>query len=157
MKHIATLAALVLAGFLGTAQAANKAIHVSDAYARAVPPSAPNSAAFMVLHNHSGAERHLVSAKSNVSKVTELHNHINDNGVMRMRQVPRITIPAGGSTELKPGGLHVMMIGLTQPLKAGDKVNLQLKFDDGSEQQLNVTAKKMMGMMMKHKKSQHQH
>ena len=40
---------------------------------------------------------------------------------------------------------------------AGDKVNLQLKFDDGSEQQLNVTAKKMMGMMMKHKKSQHQH
>jgi len=156
MKKIAIFAGIFLAGIMGIAQAAeNQNIEVVNAYARAVPPSAPNSAAFMLIHNHSDAERHLVSAESDVSEVTELHNHINDNGVMRMRQVPRITVPAKGSVELKPGSYHVMLIGLKNPLKEGDQVNLKLNFDDGSQQQMAVNAKKMMHKMMNHKHGDH--
>jgi copper(I)-binding protein len=151
MKKVATIAALFLAGVMGVSQAADNAtVEVTNAYARAVPPSAPNSAAFMLITNHGDSERHLVAAESDVSEVTELHNHINDNGVMRMRQVPRITAPAKGSVELKPGSYHVMLIGLKQPLKEGDAVNLKLKFDDGSEQQLAIKAKKMMHKMKHH-------
>jgi copper(I)-binding protein len=151
MKNIATIAALLLAGVMNASQAAgNATIEVTEAYARAVPPSAPNSAAFMVINNHGDADRQLVSAESDVSKVTELHNHINDNGVMRMRQVPQITAPAKGSVELKPGSFHVMLIGLNQPLNEGDEVNLKLTFDDGSEQQLAIKAKKMMHKMKHH-------
>jgi hypothetical protein len=156
IKKIATIAALMFVVTAGFASAAEQAtIEVVNAYARAVPPSAPNSAAFMLIHNHGDVDRHLVSAGSDVSKVTELHNHINDNGVMRMRQVPRITVPAKGSVELKPGSYHVMLIGLKQPLKEGDQVKLNLEFDDGSEQAMLLEAKKVMGGMHKHGAHKH--
>jgi len=156
MKKIATIAVLIVAVTAGFASAAEQAtLEVVNAYARAVPPSAPNSAAFMLIRNHGDADRHLVSAESDVSNVTELHNHINDNGVMRMRQVPRITVPANGSVELKPGSYHVMLIGLKQSLKEGDKVNLKLEFDDGSEQAMQLEARKVMGAMHKHGEHKH--
>lgn len=156
MRKIAIFATLLLTGAIGLTQAAETPeIEIVNAYARAVPPSAPNSAAFMLIHNHSDAERHLISAESDVSEVTELHNHINDDGVMRMRQVPRITVPAKGSVELKPGSFHVMLIGLEKPLKEGDQVHLKLNFDDGSQQQLAIKAKKMMHKMMNHQHGEH--
>jgi len=153
MKNLLALAALLMFGMAGTVlgDTQQSAIQVDNPYARAVPPTAANSAAFMVLHNRSGNERNLVAASSDVSNVTELHNHINDNGVMRMRKVPAITIPANGSVELKPGSFHVMLIDLKQPLKEGDPINLELHFDDGSTQSLAMTAKKMVGGMMHNK------
>ncbi len=156
MKKIATIAVLIFAFAAGFASAAEQAtLEVVNAYVRAVPPSAPNSAAFMLIHNHGDVDRHLVSAGSDVSKVTELHNHINDGGVMRMRQVPRITVPANGSVELKPGSFHVMLIGLKQPLNEGDQVKLNLGFDDGSEQTMLLEARKVMGAMHKHGDHKH--
>jgi hypothetical protein len=113
----------------GTAAAEVK---VENAYIRAVPPGQPNSAAFLTLVNSSAKAHSVKSATSPVAATVELHTHTNNNGVMEMRQVPQIDIPANGKTELKPGGLHIMLIGLKQPLKAGEKANVSLQFEDGS-------------------------
>lgn len=118
-------------------------------YVRAVPPGHPNSAAFMVLKNTSEQDRALVNAHSNVSKVVELHTHKKEGGMMRMRRVKKIDIKAGSETVLKPGGLHVMFIGLKQQLKVGDKVELELEFDDGATIKLTVPVKVVAGMRKK--------
>jgi len=107
-------------------------ISVTEVYARAVPPGQPTSAAFMTLHNPQTSDRALVEARSKAAKNVELHTHTMDGGMMRMRRIDRIDIKAGGTTELKPGGLHVMLIGLQQPMPAGSSIALELVFDDGS-------------------------
>jgi copper(I)-binding protein len=121
-------------------------VSVADAYARAVPHGQPNSAAFMVLKNSSNHERALVEARSSVSKAVELHTHKMEGGMMRMRRVEKITIKANGETVLKPGGLHVMFIGLKQQLNAGEKIGLALVFDDGQVIQLTIPVKMVAGM-----------
>ena len=113
-------------------------VTVSDPYARAVPPGQPNSAVFMTLTNASKQPRALVAAQSAAAKTVELHTNVDDNGVMRMRKIERIEVPAGGSVQLKPGGLHVMLIGLNGDLAAGGKVALDLSFDDGSHAQVQA-------------------
>ncbi len=122
-------------------------IQIVDPYARAVPPGQPNSALFVILKNTGTVDRALVRAASPVAKRVELHNHINDGGVMRMRQVEQIEIPAGGSAELQPGGYHVMLIGLQQQLTPNDQVTLELSFDDGSSASLVAPVRSVMQMM----------
>lgn len=125
-------------------------ITVVEPYARAVPPGHPNSAAFMVLKNSSGQDRALVNAYSNVSNAVELHTHKKEGGMMRMRRIEKMQIKAGSETVLKPGSLHIMFIGLKQPLKVGDMVDLKLEFDDKTTIRLQVPVKMVAGM---HKKN----
>ena len=126
-------------------------VMVENPFAREVPPGAPASASFMKLTNTSGTDINIIQADSAVSKVVELHTHTNDNGVMRMRKIPQITVPANGSTELKPGGLHIMLIGPHEPLKMGQTVNVTLKFEDGSSKEVAMPVKSLKGMKMNHK------
>ena len=121
-------------------------VSVEHAYARAVPHGQPNSAAFMVLKNSSAHDRALVEARSSVSKVVELHTHKMEGGMMRMRRIDKIEVKAGSETVLKPGGLHVMFIGLKQQLKAGEQVDLELVFDDGQVTKLTIPVKLVAGM-----------
>jgi copper(I)-binding protein len=86
----------------------------------------------MSLENQTGENQALVGAESAVSEVVELHTHVEEGGMMRMRRVDKIEVPAGETVTLKPGGLHVMLIGLKQPLEPGDAVDLTLIFEDGS-------------------------
>ena len=123
--------------------AADITLRIGDPYVRLVPPNAPASAAFMVISNSGGAERKLLAAQSPVAKTVELHTHINDQGVMKMRQVPSIAIKANGQTELKPGSYHIMLIDLKQALNEGDAVPLTLTFDDGSSQQISAPVRKI--------------
>ncbi len=128
---------------------------VMDERVRAVPPGQVNSAAFMILKNNSNENRLLVSAHSNISKAVELHTHIKEGGMMRMRRIDSIAIKAGSKTILQPGGLHIMFIGLKQGLKAGEKVELKLVFDDNSEIALSVPVKMVAGMGMNKKGMHH--
>lgn len=121
-------------------------VTVMHPYARAVATGHPNSAAFMVLKNTSDHDLALIKAYSNVSKVAELHTHKKEGGMMRMRQVEKIVIKAGSKTVLQPGGLHVMLIGLNQELKAGNNVDLELEFDNGEKVKLAVPIKMVAGM-----------
>ena len=133
-------------------------IVAKHARVRAVPAGQVNSAAFMMLKNNSSEDRLLVSAHSDISKAVELHTHKKEGGMMRMRQVDSIAIKAGSKTVLKPGGLHIMFIGLKHGLKAGENVELKLVFDNKTELALTVPVKMVKGMHKKgmHKKPMHQ-
>ncbi len=127
-------------------------IQVSGAYAREVPPGAPASASFMTLSNQSDQDIKLVEAASKAAEIVELHTHSNDDGVMRMRKIDSITVPAHGETVLQPGGLHIMLIEPVEPLKMGNTVKMQLKFEDGSQKAISMPVKslKVMTMPMQH-------
>lgn len=144
MKNLAALSLVAL-----LSQPVMAEVLVEDAYARAVPPGQMNSAAFVVLNN-TGKQVAMISAQSSIAKNVELHNHIHENGVMAMRQVDQITLKANQRTELKPGGYHVMFIGLSNQLKAGQKIDLKLNFSDGTTKQLTVPVKHVMKGMKKH-------
>jgi hypothetical protein len=133
-------AALLMTLSLG-AQAAE--IVISDPYVRAVPPGQPNTAVFMSLKNMSADQHALVSAESPVAKVVELHTHLNEGGMMRMRRLDRIELPAGEMTALQPGGLHVMLIGLKQTLEPGATVDLTLVYDDGTQERIQAPVRQI--------------
>ncbi len=116
---------------------------VQDAYVRAVPPGQPNSAAFMRITNHGPDHRALLAAESDKAEVVELHSHRMEDGMMQMRQVEQIDLPAGETAVLEPGGLHVMLIGLTESLAPGDQIELTLGFDDGEKQTLSLPVKRI--------------
>jgi copper(I)-binding protein len=116
---------------------------LSDPYVRAVPPMMQNSAMFATLRNTGSSDRALVGAASEASEVVELHTHIHDGGIMRMRKVERIDLKAGEATVLEPGGLHVMLLGLKRQLDPGTTVQLDLRFDDGSSMSVEVPVRKV--------------
>lgn len=122
-------------------------IDVNGAFIKATPPNAQSSAAFMTITNNTDQNISLVSASNSVSKFTELHTHVSENGMKKMIQIPQIDIPAKSSTQLKPGGLHIMMIGLSKAVNPGDKVDLTLNFSNGKSIDLKgVEAKKLQPM-----------
>lgn len=122
-------------------------IKVENPYVRATPSNLPNSAAFMTLKNESNSNIAVVNATSNIAKVVELHTHDMKDGVMTMYQIPKINIPANGETLLKPGGLHIMFIGLHNPLKKGEEVTFTLEFSNGTAQTITAPIKSVMGGM----------
>ena len=143
MKQLSLLAASLLFS-AGVLAAAADDVSVQDPYVRLAPPNAPATGAFMVIKNTGDSPVKVVKAENPTSKLTELHNHINDKGVMRMRQVPSIDIPAKGQAELKPGGLHVMLIEMKAPLQEGQIVPITLGFEDGSSKQVDAKVVNMM-------------
>ncbi len=128
------LATLVLFTSLAFAQSQAERVQIQNPWVRLNAPGTQVTGAFMLLGNPSDKEIRLVKAESQIAKVTELHNHVNEGGVMKMRQVPLIAVPAKGEAALKPGSYHVMLIDLKAPLQEGGTVPITLEFEDGSTQ-----------------------
>jgi len=143
-------AALCLSANLYAGSAAD-AVQADGAYARAVPPGQSNSAAFITLINPSDADHALVSAESNAAKAAELHSHTMEEGMMKMRQVEKIDLPAGEKVKLEPGGLHLMLIGLERQLSPGEEIDMTLVFEDGSRRTLTAPVKKVQDTMQHHR------
>jgi periplasmic copper chaperone A len=113
-------------------------ILVEDAYVRAVPPSLQNSASFMNIINNSNKVIYLEKAESSLAKKLEFHEHIMNNNMMKMQELAQIKIPANGSVKLAPGGYHIMLLGLNQPIKNGDIVqSIKLYFSNEEVVELN--------------------
>ncbi|MDJ0807079.1 MAG: copper chaperone PCu(A)C [Gammaproteobacteria bacterium] len=150
-RRLVSVTGLVLMTLCGLAFAQQVAdlVEVKDPYVRAVPPGQPNSASFMALSNTDAQGHALVAAESPVSKVVELHTHTMEDGMMRMRQVEKIELPAGEPVALQPGGLHVMLIGLQQELVPGAEIPITLVFEDGSKLSIKAPVRKLQ-MHMKH-------
>jgi hypothetical protein len=122
---------LLLALFAATPALAQ--VQIEHAWTRATAPGAKVGGGYMTIKNAGAADK-LVSASSPIAAKVELHVHTNDNGVMKMREVPGgYEIPAKGAFELKPGGAHLMFMDLKAPLKEGDKVPVKLKFEKAGE------------------------
>jgi len=147
MKQLSLLAASLMFSASVLAGAADN-VSVQDPYVRLAPPNAPATGAFMVIKNNGDKDVKVVKADNPVSKVTELHTHLNEGGVMKMRPVPSIEVKAKGEAVLKPGGLHVMMIDIKTPMKEGDVVPITLSFDDGSTKQVDAKVVRPMAAPM---------
>ena len=104
-------------------------ITVIAPWARATPGGAKVGGAYLELKAATGPGDRLVSARSPAAGTVEIHEHINDGGIMKMRRIDGLAVPGGASVMLKPGGYHLMLMDLKQPLKQGDKVGLTLTFE----------------------------
>ena len=99
-------------------------VSVKDPWVRATVAGQKATGAFMQIADPAGGK--LVSASTSVAGVVELHEMSMEGTTMKMRAVPAIDLPAGKPVELKPGGLHVMLMDLKKPLNAGDTVPVTL-------------------------------
>lgn len=117
---------MILLGLSSTAVLAAD-IEIKDAWVRGTVTGQQATGAFLEITSKSGAT--LVGAASPAAAVTEIHEMKMDGGVMKMRAVPRLELPAGKPVQLGPGGYHVMLLNLKQPLKKGDTVPLTLQIE----------------------------
>ncbi|MFY0665938.1 MAG: copper chaperone PCu(A)C [Natronospirillum sp.] len=136
---------------------AENGIQVHQPFVRLMPPMQPNTAAFMRLENASTNDRVLIGAVSDVAEAVELHTHSVVDGMMQMRQVQHIDLPAGDTVVLQPGGLHIMMIGLKAPLQDGQMVEITLQYDDGTEQSIKAPVRHPNVEMQHSMDDHHQH
>lgn len=138
------LAALIAGGCAGprTSPAAD-ALRIEGVWAR--PPARTamgvTGAVYMRIHNGGAADDALVGAATDIAKRVELHETRTENNVMRMAPVERFRLPAGATTELKPGGMHVMLIELNREFKVGDRFSLRLQFERAGERRVDVTVR----------------
>lgn len=112
-------------------------VHAVYPFAYASAPGAQAGGAYVTLENKGPADR-LVAARADVSERVEIHEHRMEDGVMKMREVEGIDLPEGGAIEMKPGGYHVMFMGLKAPLEAGGTIPVTLVFESGAELSVEV-------------------
>ena len=139
--------AVLAAAFVSAAALAQdyqiKSMQVSNPFARATPPGAKVAGAFMTIKNRGTQTDRLVSASSPVAGLVEIHEMAMDGGMMTMRAVKGIDVRPGTTVELKPGGFHVMLEGLKQPLKQGEKIPVQLTFEKAGTVEVMVNVEAM--------------
>lgn len=129
MRMSAWMAAVLATGLSGPAAAHDfklDAITIAHPWARATPVKV--TAAFFTLRNDGKTTIRLVSITSPVAGRVEIHTSEMKDGVARMRKVEGITVPPGKSVTLKPGGFHVMLMGLKYPVRKGGKIPMTLHF-----------------------------
>jgi periplasmic copper chaperone A len=126
------------------AEGTQSPITVEQPYARATPAGALTGAVYMTLNNTAPVADRLTSVSSDVAGKVQLHEMTLVNGVMQMRQLADgLPVPAGGSVVLKPGGYHVMLIGLKEQLKAGETFALTLTFEKAGNISIAVPVQAM--------------
>lgn len=116
-------------------------LDVTDVWARATPGKVPNGAAFLTINNHRDVPDKLLSASSNVAERAEVHEHVMQNNIARMRKVEGLVIDGHSHKMFKPGGHHVMLMGLKHPLKEGDSFPLTLVFEKAGKVDVTVQVK----------------
>jgi periplasmic copper chaperone A len=110
------------------AEAPGGALHI-EAWARATPPGASVGAAYLIVRNEGDKDDRLVGAASPAAESVEAHETVDENGVARMRPLEGASIPAGGALVMRPGGAHLMLMGLAAPLREGSSFKLTLTFE----------------------------
>lgn len=108
-------------------------LQLLNASARATKPGMSSSAAYMTIQNGTHEAVQIRSLSSPVARKTELHTTEMNNGMMKMRRVDNVTIKPGDQLELKPGGYHVMLMGLKKPIATNSKVPVTITFSNGDK------------------------
>lgn len=134
-SHLAAALAAALA-----VTAANAEVTATEAWVRGTVATQMSTGAYMKLRSTEAAK--VVAAASPAASVVEIHEMTLKDNVMRMRGVESLALPAGKTVELKPNGYHVMLMDLAKPLKAGEKVPIELTIEskDGKRAKLLVQA-----------------
>ncbi|MGE0269396.1 MAG: copper chaperone PCu(A)C [Candidatus Omnitrophota bacterium] len=147
MNHLRNLLIITLilsAGICGQvrAEVSYEELTIDNAWIKAMPPSAEYSAAFLTITNTSEEDVTLVEVKSDLADTVEIHLMKTVNGAMTMRPIKELVIPKGETVALEPGGTHIMLIDLIEPLNAGETADLILVFADGMERTVNAVIRK---------------
>ena len=131
---------IVVAALLFAAQVQAGEVTVSDAWSRATAPGQENGSVGVVITSKKDAR--LIAVTSPVAASAEIHTMTMEGGVMKMRQLEYLPLPANQPVTLGPGGDHLMLFGLKHALKAGEKVPLTItvQYADKSTEKLNMKA-----------------
>ncbi|WP_457626491.1 copper chaperone PCu(A)C [Persephonella sp.] len=121
----------LLTGFLFNVFA--QEIVIKNPWVRAVPPTAKNSALFMIIQNNSDKTDVLKTVKSDVCKMVMIHRTVKQGDIMKMVHVHELQIPPRSKVALKPGSYHIMLMGLKRPLKVGEILEFKLIFKNAGE------------------------
>ena len=118
-------------------------VTIVEPWSRALPPNAPNGAAYFRVENSGGESDRIVSARTDIAETVEIHTHEMDGGMMKMRRVESVVVPAGGEARFKPHGLHLMLFGLKEPLAGGTSYALTVVFEKAGEVDVSVDVKRV--------------
>ena len=142
------LSALLMACAFGSSASsahdyALRSLKIDHPFARATPPGAKVAGVFVTVENTGTQPDRLLSVSTPIAGVAELHQMSIDAGVMRMRSVAALDVRPGEKLQLKPGGYHVMLSKLRQPLKVGDMFPLTLTFRNAGAVEVSVWVEEM--------------
>lgn len=137
---------LLLPGVPAAHEYASKGITVAHPWARATPGGVKVGGAYLEIRAATGKGDRLIAARSPAAGSAEIHSHIVEGGISRMRRVDAIAVAGGKSVVLAPGGYHLMLIGLKQPLKEGDLLKLTLVFEKAGEIEVEATVEPVGAM-----------
>ena len=113
-------------------------IGIDRPWARPLPPVTPNGAVYLSMYNMNSASDALVGVSTPMAERVELHRVVQEDGLMKMQPQSHIDLPAGQGVTLEPGGLHLMLMGLTAPLVEGEQFPLTLTFRSGATTEIVV-------------------
>ena len=140
------LVTLILVVNFVQASNAEEQIVVSDAWIRELPPGSSVTAAYMVIENVGNNDDKLTGINSSFSGHAGIHTtQIDNNGIARMEMLDELIIPAGKKVVLEPGGKHIMLTDITQPVKKGDSLRVELIFQGAGRKEIDVKVKGLSG------------
>jgi hypothetical protein len=139
LKKTLLLAALLTPSLFATAHEYQVGeLHIEHPWSRAMPSVAPTAAAYFVVHNRGPEADRLLGVQTPVAAKAEMHEHVHADGLMKMQQVQSVAIPAGGEVKFEPMGYHVMLFGLQQQAKEGERFPLTLTFEKAGKVEVEV-------------------
>ena len=124
---------------LGSAAASQAQVTIKNPWVRSTVPGQSATGAFMQLTARQ--DTNLIAVRSPVAGIVEVHEMLVDKGIMKMRSVDKLLLPAGKTVELRSGGYHVMMMDLKRQIKTGDEVPLTIEFESSQGQRVTVDVK----------------
>jgi copper(I)-binding protein len=133
---------LLLTLLICSLPAAAESLQITDAWIKNLPMAVPVRAGYMHISNHQSLEVTIVSLESKSFESIEIHQSLEADGMMSMRPVDALSIPAGGSMELAPGGFHLMMMNPLEQLIPGEKVAVTLHYQDQKTQTIDMVVRK---------------
>lgn len=154
MRHeIYLVTALAVAPYLGNETRAQtptpRTVLIEQPWARATPGGAKTGAAYMTLINNGTSADRLIGASTPVADSVQFHKETQDDGVSRMRQMSTVDLAPGAKIVFKPGEMHMMIVGLKQPLKEGQSLSLTLQFEKAGSIEVTAPIEKI-GAMQHH-------
>ena len=154
---LATAATTLLTPLASSAESVDhKALHVAHGWARASLGQSPNSAAYVTVHNPTQHGDKVVAVRCAAAARCEIHNHVMDGDVMKMRREEHLSVEPGAHIEFKPGGLHIMMFDLEAPLAAGEKTEITFVFETSGEVLVNADVLSIRDAQGRAQKSSHE-
>lgn len=153
----ATLGSSLLAGQVMAHEYDTANLHITHPWSRALPPVAKTGAAYLTIVNRGEQADRLLEVTTPVAGHAELHEHIHQDGLMKMQQIETMALPAGSSVSFKPGSYHIMLFDLKQPLVAGEQFPLTLHFEQAGELEVDISVQQDAPADVQTESEEHQH